>query len=165
MDILIFFRAVFLEYWMIVALSAFGIIAFLPRFSSFRRKNWEMVAVALAAALIARFVVAEIIRFFYDSPRPFEVLRDVHQLVFRDGSGSFPSGHAIFAFAIAAVVARYYLKTSILFFLAAVSLSIARVQAGVHWPSDILGGAILGSVVGLLAVTLWKIFSKTKAAV
>lgn len=156
MDALIVFRAVFFGYWIVAGLLVFGFAAFWPRFSGLRKKNWEMIFVALFSAAVARFGLAELVRYFYSRPRPFEILPEVHQLIFRDGGGAFPSGHAVFSFAIAAVVARYYPKTSILFFLAALNMSLARVQAGIHWPSDILGGAIIGVAVGWLASKLYS---------
>ncbi|MBI4132711.1 MAG: phosphatase PAP2 family protein [Candidatus Sungbacteria bacterium] len=169
-DAVIVFSAVFLGWWMLTGLVAFGLFTLsplstvFPSFRPFRKRNWEMIGVALIAAGIARFGVAELIRFFYDQMRPFEVLSDVHQLLFRDGGGSFPSGHATFYFAVAAVVWRYYPKTSILFFLAALNLSLARVQAGVHWPSDIAGGAIVGLGIGFLTHWLAGKYFKSKPA-
>ena len=170
MDTLIVLGVAFLGYLMLAALFAFGMAtlapfsAIFPSFRPFRRKNWEMVFTALASALVARFGVAELIRFFYDRPRPFEALSGVHQLIFRDGGGSFPSGHATFYFAIAAVVSRYYPKASIIFYLAALNLSVARVQAGVHWPSDVLGGAVIGIAIGLLTYAIAQKFLKPKPA-
>lgn len=163
-DVLIVFRAEFLGYWLLVGLLTFGVFAFHRRFSHLRNKNWEMIVTAFAAALIARFGVAEIIRFFYDRPRPFEIVDGVRRLIFRDGGGSFPSGHAVFYFAIAAVVSRYYPKTGIIFFLAALNLSLARIQAGLHWPSDILGGAVIGVAVGLLIHSAVKKILKPKTS-
>lgn len=154
MDALIVFRVEYLPWIFIAGLSAFAIAAYFPKFSHLRKKNWEMIFLALIAGGVARLVVAETVRFFYDRPRPFEVLDGVKQLVWHDGGGAFPSGHAVFFFAAAAVVSRYYPKTGILFFLAALNLSLARVQAGLHWPSDILGGAVLGILVGIAAVAL-----------
>lgn len=150
MDALMVFRAEYLPWIFIAGLSAFAIAAYFPKFSHLRKKNWEMIFSALIAGGVARLAVAEVIRFFYDRPRPFEVLTQIRRLSEHDPGGSFPSGHAVFFFAIAAVVSRYYPKTSILFFLVALNLSLARVQSGLHWPSDILGGAVIGVVVGLV---------------
>lgn len=169
-DQLIIFRGVFLAYWVAGGLLAFGIAALpplsrvFPSFRQFRKKNFEMIAVALGAAIISRFGFTELIRFFYNRVRPFEALSDVHQLIFRDGTGSFPSGHAVFFFAVAAVIGRYYPKTSILFYLAAFNLSVARIQAGIHWPSDVIGGALLGIAVGLITQSLAARFLKQKTA-
>ncbi len=161
-DALIVFRAVFLGYWIVLGILAFGFLTIpplsvvFPSFRILRRKNWEMAGVALMSALFARFGAVELVRMFYDRARPFEVLSDVNQLIFRDGGGSFPSGHAAFYFAIAAVVSRYYPKASVLFFLAALNLSAARVQAGIHWPSDILAGAMVGIITAWLAVFILR---------
>ncbi|MEK7464835.1 MAG: phosphatase PAP2 family protein [Patescibacteria group bacterium] len=168
-DTVIIFHAVFLGWWALAGLAAFGMLTLpplstvFPSFRQFRRKNWGMVFVALASAFIARYGMTELIRFFYDRPRPFEVLTDLHQLILRDGGGSFPSGHATFYFAIAAVISRYYPKTSILFFLMAFNLSVARIQAGLHWPSDVLGGAAIGIAVGLLTHWLTKKYQNRSA--
>lgn len=161
-DVLIVFNVEFLGYWVLAGLLAFGVLALLPRFASFRRKNWEIIAVAFAAGLIARFGITDLIRAFYNQPRPFEIFPDLKQLVYHDGGGAFPSGHATFFFAVATVISRYYPKTSLLFWGAALSLSSARVAAGLHWPSDILGGAVIGIAVGLTTHWLVKKYLKPK---
>ncbi|MDP3727351.1 MAG: phosphatase PAP2 family protein, partial [bacterium] len=75
------------------------------------------------------------------------------------------SGHAAFFFALAAVVGRYYPKTSVLFYAAAFSLAVSRVVAGIHWPSDILGGAVVGIAVGLLTHSIYRKLGKPKLTV
>ncbi len=166
----IVFRAVFLGWWMLAGLFAFGVFTIpplatvFPSFRQFRRKNWEMIVVVFAGALVARFGIVEVIRYFYDRPRPFEALPDINQIIFHAPGGSFPSGHAAFFFAIAAGVSRYYPKTSVLFYAAALSLSLNRVAAGLHWPSDILGGAVIGIAAGLAAHWACQKYLKPKPA-
>ena len=70
------------------------------------------------------------------------------------GSGSFPSGHATIAFACATVIAWASPKLAVPAFLLAAAIAFSRVYAGVHWPLDVLGGAILGV---LLATALLKL--------
>lgn len=157
-DTVIIFRAVYLWYLMLAAVL---IVAALPLFSKFRmyaRKNLYVAIHATVAAVLARFVFAEVIRFFYNRLRPFQVLSDVHQLVLHETGASFPSGHASAAFAIAMAVYYYYPKTSILFFLAALSIGFGRVAAGIHWPTDIIGGAGVGILAGWLIQLLIKKF-------
>lgn len=158
LDALILFSAVFFLYWMVAGVFALVGATFLPRYLHIRRKNIEIAIVSLASALIARYALTELIRFFYSRPRPFEALADAHQLLFREGGGSFPSGHAAFSFALAAVIGRYYPKTGIAFYAAAILISISRVVAGVHWPSDVLGGAVIGVGTGFLAYAIAKRF-------
>ncbi len=152
-DSLIILRAVYLWYIVMAAVALFVIATFFPKFREYRRRNVELFIFTFVSAFVSRFIITELIRFFYNRPRPFEALADINQLVDRAGGGSFPSGHAALSFAAATVVSFYYPKTSILFFVAALSIGIGRVAAGVHWPSDILGGAVVG--VGTAYTLRW----------
>jgi undecaprenyl-diphosphatase len=90
----------------------------------------------------------------YDRPRPFVALPDIHPLIATlpsENLQSFPSGHALFFFAIATVLFCFNKRVGVLAFIAAAVMAIARVYVGVHWPSDILGGAVIGMLTGWLA--------------
>lgn len=158
-DTVIVFLAIFLWYWVMAAILAFAAISLYPKLRGYLRRNVELVIFAVAAALLARYVVTELIRFLYNRPRPFEIL-DIHQLVNHAAGGSFPSGHAALSFAVATAISFYYPKTSILFFLAAVLIGIGRISAGVHWPSDILGGAAVGIGTAWIIRWIWQKFIK-----
>ncbi len=156
-DWAIIFHAIYLWYVMILAVAALVIVPFaFPRLRRLAGRNQWLLVHAATAAIVSRYVITELIRFFYNRPRPFEVLPDVVQLVPHAGGGAFPSGHAALSFAVAAAVYFYYPKTSILFFLAAMSIGISRVAAGVHWPSDIVGGAIVGVATAWAMHCLFK---------
>lgn len=159
-DWFIISRAVYLLYFMIFVMVLLAVSGFFPRWREYKKKNLEAAFFALFSGVIARFVFAEIIRFFYSRPRPFEVIEGARQLVDHASGGSFPSGHASFAFGVAAGIVYYYPKTSILFFLAAFSIGIGRVAAGVHWPSDVLGGAIVGIGSALALKWIWSLYKK-----
>jgi undecaprenyl-diphosphatase len=117
------------------------------------RRSWrqkvEIFSVALAGMILARGAITEIIRHFYHRPRPFSVL-PVHKLL-DDSAWSFPSGHATFFFALATAVYLYDRRWGTWFFLLSMLITLARVAAGVHYPSDILGGAIIGVFSGYFA--------------
>lgn len=155
-DWTIIFRATYLWYIVVAAIAGFGVVGFLPRLRGARARNIRLVAHAAASALIAYYLFTDLIRFFFNRPRPFEALSDVVQLVPHAAGGSFPSGHAALSFAVAAAVLVYYPKTSIFFFLAAFSIGVARVAAGVHWPSDVIAGAIVGIATTWVACRAWK---------
>lgn len=107
-----------------------------------------MVLVSVISLAFARGVVTEVIRYFYHHLRPFAVM-PVHQLVGESGY-SFPSGHAAFFFALSMAVYLYNKKLGVLFFIGSVIMGLARIYVGVHWPADILGGAIVGVLSALL---------------
>ena len=157
-DWAILFRAQYLWYVMMLAIAGFLFAAFLPRFENSKRKNIFLFFHAFFGAVLARFVFTEFIRFFWPRQRPFEILGGIVRLMEHNGGGAFPSGHASLAFAIATAVYFYYPKTGILFFLAAFSIGFGRVATGLHWPSDILGGAVVGIISAWTLAFLIKKF-------
>lgn len=155
-DALIIFRAEWLGYWVGGALGLFLILG-----KDKKRELW-MVLEALAAGLMSRFIFTELIRYFYDRPRPFEVLSSIYRLLEHSPGGSFPSGHAAFFFALAASIFFYRKIWGIVFFLAALSIGLGRVAAGLHWPSDILAGAVLGILTSVIVNLISKKFKPEK---
>lgn len=124
-----------------------------------QKRNRMMIYVGVFAAVIARFVMKAVIVFSYHRPRPFMILEGVRQLISispLENLQSFPSGHAIFFFALATVIYYFNKKVGLWAFGAAAFISTARVYAGVHWPSDILCGAILGILTGWLVYRYYK---------
>lgn len=115
------------------------------------RQRFYFFSLAALSVILSRGIITEVIRFFYYRPRPFLII-NTHQLINSDQTGSFPSGHATAYFALA-MVAFYFCeknrealsrKWEWWFFGATLLMGIARIFIGVHWPSDILGGALIG---------------------
>ena len=123
-------------------------------FLLFLKKQKVILQVFLAAA-IARLGFVELIRWLWPRPRPF-IENHVNLLLDKTNEFSFPSGHAAFFFAIAAVICFYNKKIGLLFFLADFLISLFRVFVGIHWPSDILAGALVGIFSGWLVVKIFK---------
>lgn len=142
-DALIVFCADYLAYILVAVFLA----ALLFRNIS-RVEKITLFASAALAAIVSRGIIVETIRFFYQYPRPFVTLSDVHQLLPESGY-SFPSGHAAFFFALSAVVYRHDKKLGATFFILSLIMGIARVMAGVHYPLDIVGGLVVGILAGV----------------
>ncbi|MDD4237858.1 MAG: phosphatase PAP2 family protein [Desulfotomaculaceae bacterium] len=122
--------------WLIVALLLY---LFGPKT---RRASFLMLL-----ALFITFVVGdEVLKHIFQRPRPFLSLEGVNLLVAPPGSFSFPSGHAASAFAASLVVARKLPRLAWPMLLLAVIMAFSRVYVGVHYPLDILGGALLGAL-------------------
>ena len=143
-DKIIVFFASYLAYILIFVFLAFLL------FSQYqKREKIQILLVTVISVVVARFGITELIRFFYHRPRPFSVLDNVHQLLI-NGEWSFPSGHAAFFFALATTVYLYNKKWGIGFFIATILMTASRVIAGIHYPSDIIGGALIGIAVAYI---------------
>ena len=140
LDGLAIFFARYFEYFLILALLLFLVKNF--------KKYWPMVVQSFLSAILARLVITNFIRWFWQRPRPFVVNHINLLFSYNPAEPSFPSGHAAFYFAIATVVYFYNKKVGLLFFLASFLISISRVFSGIHWPSDIIAGAIVGIFSG-----------------
>ncbi len=92
--------------------------------------------------------------------RPCNALPDVNILVGCTGSFSFPSSHAVNNFAIAVYFYKLYPKLKWVLLISAAVIAISRPYVGVHYPSDIVAGAIIGSVIGYLFALLAQFAEK-----
>ena len=147
-DLLIIFLAKYLGWVLGLGLAA-----------SLIRANGStiMVIEAFLSGAVARFGITDLIRYFYNRPRPFES-GDFIPLISRETGGSFPSGHAAFLFALAMTVFLYNRRWGALFFAGAILVGVGRVLAGLHWPSDILAGAVVGILTSVIVNLISKKF-------
>lgn len=116
------------------------------------RKRLFLVVQMIIAAILSRGIITEVIRFFWHRDRPY-IGMGVDPLITPMDSASFPSGHATFFFALGAVLYFYNKPLGILFLAGSVIVGVARILALVHWPSDIIAGALIGMACGWL---VWK---------
>lgn len=144
-DLLVIFFAKYLGYVLIGGL----LVLWLRNFKKYLPVFWQI----LAAAVFSRGIVTEAIRFFWHRTRPFVEQNFVPLISHNVNIASFPSGHATFYFAIGTVLYLYNKKAGIVFLTGSVFIGIARVLAGVHWPSDVIAGAFIGIACGWL---VWK---------
>ncbi len=90
---------------------------------------------------------ANLLKHLFERPRPCLTLKDIRLLVGCGGSFSMPSNHAVNAFVVAATFSHFFRKATIPMFTFAVTVAFSRVYVGVHYPSDVLVGAIWGGIV------------------
>jgi len=111
------------------------------------RRMWVVVAVALAALVLAD-LGTNLIKAALQRTRPCHVIPDVHLLAGCTRSFSLPSNHASNMFALAAVGWLAFRRWRWALTLLAVGVAYSRVYLGVHYPADVLAGALWGGALG-----------------
>ena len=122
----------------------------------FFRKTRKAGASSLTAMLLGLLVTNLTLKPLVSRPRPWVVMENFVTLVTSSDMNSFPSGHtcAAFAFGVAlcAVLPQKWVKAAAL--IAAALMGFSRLYVGVHFPSDVLVGALVGSLCGLVGAWL-----------
>jgi undecaprenyl-diphosphatase len=126
----------------------------------------------VVVAVLACGVVTSILKLLFMRDRPFEVLVDAHTLSwgwFTIATGpAMPSGHTARAFAVAAALAmtsRHPYRAYA--FVPAALIGLSRIYLGLHWPSDVLAGAVVGISIAFAIVHLGKgdnIYARTRSS-
>lgn len=101
------------------------------------------------AWILGRGIIVGFINFLFPQERPFQIL-GVESLI-RVSGFSFPSSHAVILFSLAMVIFYLNKKYFVWYLGLALVNGLARIFVGVHWPIDIVFGAILG-ILSALAV-------------
>lgn len=133
----------------------YALILFIVIFVIVNSKKYLKMAVeTIIAGAFARFGMVSFIRWIWERPRPF--IENNVNLLLEHNAPAFPSGHAAFFFAISTIVYYYNKRIGVLFFLSSILIVIARVFSGIHWPTDILAGAVVGIFSGWLIHKILK---------
>lgn len=117
-------------------------------FMNITRKIREIILV-FSSGVVA-WIVASVIKSLIVSPRPFMAISTITPLFYHGGMDSFPSGHATFFFALATSLYLSHRSIGLWYMLVALIVCFGRVASGVHFPADILGGAVLGVLIALI---------------
>jgi undecaprenyl-diphosphatase len=111
------------------------------------RRPWLLASIAVT--LLAAELSSGLLKLWIDRDRPPVTNPEPEPLVTLPGTGSLPSGHATVAFACATVLALQVPRLAAPLYALAALIAFSRVYVGVHYPVDILAGAMLGLVVGI----------------
>jgi len=90
--------------------------------------------------------------------RPCDRFIDIEPIITPSDKFSFPSGHAAAAFVFASILSYYYPVIIPVAYTIAMLIGLSRVLLGVHYPSDIVAGALLGGGCALIGLHLIEIF-------
>lgn len=143
-------------------------------------KNWYLVYVllwliilfkggkyriAMAVAMILLITITDqvsssLLKNLIERVRPCNELPDVHLLAGCTGSFSFPSSHAVNNFAAAMFFGYFYKHLRWILFSVAAIVALSRIFVGVHYPSDVIGGALIGIILGYICVKICEMIMK-----
>lgn len=123
----------------------------------------EHAGILLGTSILLTQGVTHVLKIGFDRPRPYETLANVHTPIGPADTRSFPSGHSSTAFATATMLALTYPKWYVIVpaYTWAGLAGYSRIAVGVHYPSDVIVGALVGAGTSLLVFQLRKIILKT----
>lgn len=134
----------------VFALGVILALVFLPQ------DVFRPFAVQSAVTLVASAIVVQIMKRVFRRKRPFVLSKNLKSIRIGIDPYSFPSGHTTAAFALAMSISLLTLSPTIrlVFLVLAFGVGFSRVYLAVHYPSDVLAGAIIGSSFALLVHSL-----------
>ena len=122
-------------------------------------RKYRRAGAAASLSLILDFIVVNLVlKNLVARTRPYDMLEELLLITKRPSDLSFPSGHAGACFAVASVLflclpRRFGIPAMVV----AVLISFSRLYVGAHYPTDVLGGMVIGCNTGWIAYgLLWK---------
>lgn len=121
-------------------------------------KRTRPIGVTAGASLaLNALLVNVIIKNLVARTRPYEVIDGLTRLVGEQSDFSFPSGHTSSGFSVAVVIFMLMPKKyGVPALITATIIAYSRLYVGVHYPTDVLGGFIIGTLAAVICVTVYK---------
>ena len=103
-------------------------------------------------------ICAQIIKPWVGRIRPSHEFNDfINLLVSKGGKWSFPSNHAANSFAFATVLSYFFEQKKVVLYTLASIIAFSRVYVGVHYPLDIIFGAVVGYILSWFVLSIWVV--------
>lgn len=136
------------------AVATFG-LWFLDR--PFAAPRWKLASVSALLAAAMALGANQVISHLWDRPRPFAAHpASTHLLAPPSPDPSFPSDHVAAAFAIAFAVLAFSGRAGGVFLAAATAIGLSRIALGLHYPSDVLAGLLIGFATATITTRLGR---------
>jgi undecaprenyl-diphosphatase len=139
--------------------ALFGLAIVLMVWKGDARIRW-LAAFSLLALLLSDQLSAGFLKPLIGRPRPCQILQNINLLVGCGGGKSMPSSHATNAFAQAVLFSCVHRPLAKYLLTGATIIAVSRVFVGVHYPGDILAGALLGAMIGVAVAYAFDLFAR-----
>ena len=117
--------------------------------------------IAVLLALLAEWAICDgLLKNLVARPRPYTLYPDITLYVPKLHSYSFPSGHSASSFVAAVALFQFYRRPGIAAITFAALIAFSRVYLFMHWVTDVLAGALLGTLVAICIVKLLQFIEK-----
>lgn len=126
------------------------------------KKNFRRNSITLIAAVLLGGLIVQILKQIVARPRPLKEMEPlllagkvkIHNLFYAYRESSFPSGHTQAAFGVTTALICINRKHALYLILIAFLMGLSRIYVGVHFPLDVVCGAILGVITSLVVFNL-----------
>ena len=127
------------------------------------KQSLRKIAILTLIALLFSDLIVFCIKHLINAPRPFISLSNVNLLIAENDPYSFPSGHVTSTFSVVTffilnmkeLAKKHYMLADIALIIFAIVIMFSRVYVGVHYPGDVLAGAIIG-ICGAFIINRFK---------
>lgn len=143
---LVIFLAVYLP-WLL------GLVAIL----SILQKRSLSLLYMFGATFFGSWVLSEILKYIIGRPRPYVLFTRIKPLFFVGDTLAMPSVHTLVLSSIALFIFTFNRRLGLFLWILVLCVGLGRIASGVHWPSDVLMGLVLGTIFGLWPLFLPKI--------
>lgn len=147
------YHAKWLDHLMWLTTQLGNIVTALTAALAFFLLNYRALAVGITLGTITLWLLVETVKALSNRARPFLALEGTRIIGWRERGRSFPSGHTAQTFFLVTLLCQQFqlgLWETLALYAVAALVGFTRMYVGAHYPRDVIGGAALGSVWGVL---------------